>query len=265
MRPVVQLVGEIHHLDFEEAVDLLRSQARITVAAELPELIVVAQARPGVIGAGELNALRRAAPLAGIAALLGSWCEGETRTGRPWPGVPRLYWYEFPAWWRRQYTLRAAGRCPDWARPDGTRLSLFGARSTRSESFPTTDRREVVVIQTKVHETASVLADVFARAGYATVCQRRGTTANSIQGAVAGIWEGGQLDEREASELRVLSRQLAADRAPVVAILDFPRRDVVEIARQLGVAEVLAKPWLNRELVDVVTRIVEQGRLARAA
>src|SRR5262245_6670790 len=129
--PIVQLVGEIDHPDFDEAIGLLRAQSRlatngITVGklfAVNPELIVVAQSRPGMIAARQMDALRRPAPLAGVVALLGSWCEGETRTGRPWPGVERLYWYEFPAWWRRQLALRAKGCCPEWSRPAGARFA----------------------------------------------------------------------------------------------------------------------------------------------
>ena len=100
--PVVKLVGEIDHPDFRDAIELLRSDARVADAGATPELNVVAQSRPDSICSDQLNHLQRAAPLAGIAALLGSWCEGETRTVRPWPGIQRLYWYEFPAWWRRQ-------------------------------------------------------------------------------------------------------------------------------------------------------------------
>src|SRR4051794_23788022 len=97
--PAVRVVGEVDHPDFREAIDLLRSESLLIRGAETPpELIVVAQSRPDAICSDRLNVLRRAAPLSGIVALLGSWCEGETRTGRPWPGVHRLYWYEFATW-----------------------------------------------------------------------------------------------------------------------------------------------------------------------
>ncbi|MGH9818364.1 MAG: hypothetical protein ACRD6I_20055, partial [Candidatus Acidiferrales bacterium] len=115
--PSVRLVGDFHHPDFEDAIELLRAGAQIVSTPDIPpELIVVTQSRPDMISDRTIQSIRRSAPLSGIIALLGSWCEGETRTGRPWPGIERLYWYEFPAWWRRQLAVRAAGRCPDWAR-----------------------------------------------------------------------------------------------------------------------------------------------------
>src|SRR3954462_14967953 len=94
--PAVQLVGDVEHQDFREAIELLRTESRLVADwASLPELIIVAQNRPDSICSDRLDHLRRDAPLAGIVALLGSWCEGETRTRRPWPGVHRVYWPEF--------------------------------------------------------------------------------------------------------------------------------------------------------------------------
>jgi AmiR/NasT family two-component response regulator len=60
------------------------------------------------------------------------------------------------------------------------------------------------------------------------------------------------LDEHEADDLAAFCRSLTRDRAPVVALLDFPRRERVEIALAAGAAAVLGKPWLNIDLVAAV-------------
>src|SRR5262245_27178576 len=112
-QPLVQICGDADYRDFGDAIALLRAEAKLNEAAgACPELIVVAQSRPGTFALDRVVSLRQRAPLAGVVGLLGSWCEGETRTGRTWPGVERLYWYEFPAWWRRQMALRVAESCP---------------------------------------------------------------------------------------------------------------------------------------------------------
>jgi len=261
-RPIVQLVGEINHSDFRDAVSLLQADCELvgqTVSS--PELIVAAQARPGTICRHEIERLRRQAPLAGAVALLGSWCEGETRTGRPWPGVERQYWYEFPAWWRRQMALRATGRCPDWARPPdfGFRIADFGLRTELCR------KSGLIILRIARRETADALADVFHRAGYATAWQPPGTSAVRVRGAVAGIWEGGQLDDSESADLAAFCRQIAGDRAPVVALLDFPRRDRVARALEIGAASVLGKPWLNTDLLATLQTLANKTDLARAA
>lgn len=262
MRPAVQLVGDVNHSDFREAIDLLRTNAQIVNATnESPELIVIAQSRPGTISSREIEAMRRAMPLAGMVALVGSWGEGETRTGCPWPGVERQHWYEFPSWWRRQLASRAAGRCPDWARPGDLRFRIcdVGYRNMLSRNAG------LVVVRAAGRETADVLSDLLMREGYATAWQPIGRSLTPIHGAIAGVWEGGQLSDREADDLSAFCRKLANDGAPVVALLDFPRRDCVDRAREIGAAAVLGKPWLNINLIATLHAIVEQPKLARAA
>jgi hypothetical protein len=237
------------------------------------ELIIVAQSRPGAISEHHVHRLRRAVPLAGIVGLLGSWCEGETRTGRPWPGVPRLYWYEFPTWWQRQLALRAAGQCPDWARPVdfGFRISDCGSRDHNIQHPASSFQHRapvssgLIVIQTSQRDTADALSDVFRRAGFATVWQRPGLCAGIVRGATAGIWDGGQLDEREVEDLALFSRTLLSDAAPVIALLDFPRRDRVDRALQLGANAVLGKPWRNEALLAQLHALRENRNAASAA
>jgi hypothetical protein len=262
-RPRVHLIGDAGHRDFVNAVPLLRNSASVdTDGSHSPELIVVAQSRPGEIGQARIEACRRRWPLAGIVAMLGSWCEGEARTGRPWPGVLRLYWYEFPSWWRRQIALWQAGRCPDWSR-----------HQMNDVAFEFIDKRQlamshasngVVVLSTSHYDSADALSDVLTRAGYATVCQPQ-CSASMIRGAVAGIWEGGQFNDREAAMLGTFCRRLAPVATPVVALLDFPRRDRVEPALNAGAAAVLGKPWRKADLLDSLQYVIATRQLSRAA
>ncbi|HVT27976.1 MAG TPA: hypothetical protein VHE81_08175 [Lacipirellulaceae bacterium] len=270
--PFVQIIGEADHPDFRDAIGLLRREAYLVADERLPpELIVVAQSRPDVIRCDELDAIRRAAPLAGIVALLGSWCEGETRTGRPWPGAHRVYWYDFPAWWSRQMWLRGTGRCPDWARPVN-----FGWRATLQampvdiglsacEPERPRPRGGLIILQTAIQETANTLADVLKNAGYATTWQRPDRPRRIIRGAVAGVWDGGQLDDQEAAELSELCSLLSCEGAPVTALIDFPRRDRVERALQVGAAAVLGKPWFNSDLIATLDAAIVVPRQSRAA
>ncbi|MFM7073296.1 MAG: hypothetical protein ACKO38_16030, partial [Planctomycetota bacterium] len=61
--------------------------AECSESARHPELIVGFQNRPGQWREEELHVLAGRWPLAVMVSLLGSWCEGEPRTGRPLPGV----------------------------------------------------------------------------------------------------------------------------------------------------------------------------------
>ena len=258
---VVQLVGDVDHQDFRDAIALVRSSSCVAdVGGPSPELIVVAQSRTGSVRLADVEELRRRFPLAGVVALAGTWCEGETRTGRPWPGIARLYWYEFPEWFRRQLNLRAAGRCPEWSQCDfgfpaaaGKRLSEIGLRIAGKVEHG------LIQLRAGSRETADTLSDVLGSAGYATVWQRSGSSVPFVRGAVAGVWDGGQLDEREADELSAFCRRLDRARTPVVVILDFPRRDRVERALECGAAAVLGKPWRIEDLLGTIEQNLRSG------
>jgi hypothetical protein len=267
--PVVRLVGDVDHRDFRDVIRVLNADAQLAVNACSPELAIVAQSRPGQISDHEVQRLLHEAPLAGIVGLLGTWCEGETRTGRPWPGVPRIYWYDFTAWWRRQLVLRAAGRCPDWARPNDFGLQqregtqYCGLHPASSIQHPTS--RSMIVIHTDHRDSAEPLVDLFQHYGYATIWQRPGRGTCAIRGAAAGIWEGGQLDESEAVDLARFCRTLATDTVPVIAMLDFPRRHSVDRALETGAVAVQGKPWQNDALIAQVQSIARFADAARAA
>jgi hypothetical protein len=263
--PVVWLIGDAEHSDFLAAVELLSATALVQrfmdvaqagerISPEpIPDLIVLAASRPGVVHAGDVEQLRRRAPLAGMVSLLGSWCEGETRTGRPAKGVLRSYWYDFPNWWRRQLALCAVGYCPDWAQPA---TADWHGLSADAIERSTNLGGGLIVLQTTCWETGDALSDVLRAAGYATAWF--GGRAPSVRGAVAGIWEGRQLNAPELGELSGFCRRLAKDNAPVMALADFPRRDRCAVAYRAGAVAVMGKPWLNVDLLFTLERLIQR-------
>lgn len=280
-RPSVLLVGDVEHSEFRDATALLRDTSRLTVAKQVqdaaealaksappPELILLAQSRPGAIVEADLRLLGRLAPLAGMVALVGSWCEGPARSGRPAFGLTRLCWYELPWWWRRQLAIYQRGRCPDWVRPAGVmRSEEQGASDGRQvvleNGRPAT--RGLIVISASDWEVGASLSDGLAQQGYATAWQPPGRSGWSLRGVTAGIWEGGQLDDREAVELAAFCRQSARDAVPVVALLDFPRYDRCQRALEAGAAVVLGKPWSNADLIAAIVQLTRQRATAEVA
>jgi hypothetical protein len=83
----------------------------------LPDVIVVAQARPGEFSHQAVDRLRRLAPLARIVGLMGSWCEGEMRSGSPWPASARVYWHQWPARCGGELGHLARGVPSSWSLP----------------------------------------------------------------------------------------------------------------------------------------------------
>ena len=79
---------------------------------------MLAQARPGRFSEHDVARLKQCAPLARVLGLLGSWCEGETRTGTAWPAAGRCYWYQWPARFESELDRIGRGLCPAWGLPE---------------------------------------------------------------------------------------------------------------------------------------------------
>lgn len=239
-RPNVWLIGDTEHGDFADAIAFVRSTASVSRA--VPEIIVIAEGRPGMVNRRAVERLRRSAPLAGVVSLSGSWCEGETRTGQPIASAKRLYWYEFPSWWQRQLNLRAAGHCPEWARVDdfGSRIADRGLASGGN-----------VLVSAPDFDSAETISVALKSFGYRTFWHRTGS--DCISDASAGIWIGGQLSDTELDELAAFCRVAS----PVIALADFPRRDRYEAALSTGAVAVLSKPWSNGSLVSGLHRAID--------
>jgi hypothetical protein len=173
--------------------------------------------------------------------------------------VTRLYWYQFTTWWHLQMKRRSAGLCPDWARPGNFEFQKSASRSLKKAS------PGVVTLRTFQREMAEALATVLRNSGYSTVWHGTRSADFTVRGMLAGVWDGGQLDDREAEDLSGFCRSLSRETAPVVVLLDYPRRDSFERALRCGAAAVLGKPWRNDEMIAAMEMAVAQRDTRRAA
>ena len=83
----VIVTGDFHHRDFSSirnidpgSVEFLPFD-QVNRLSTMPDLIAIAQSRRGQFSQTEINQLRRRFPLVPIVVVVGSWCEGETRSG----------------------------------------------------------------------------------------------------------------------------------------------------------------------------------------
>ena len=214
-------------------------------AGHHPDLIVVAQLYAGQLPHALLAALVERLPLAHLVQVLGSWCEGEERTGHPWPGASRLFWYEWPARVPQILAEIAEGRCSDWNRP---------VTATREERLL---RTAVPDLPGHRRSAMSVWLATSQRNSYhalAAACQLQGYRPVWIRAAEelpperpwGAVWDGAQLQRREQAQLREFAA--AAAPARTVTILDFPRLQTVQLAARLGVAQVLSRPVRTGDL-----------------
>jgi len=229
-----------------------------------PELVLLAQARPGVDDPSQLERLRAVAPLTRVVVVAGSWCEGELRTGRPAAGVVRLYWYEFAPWWRAAVAEWEANETPAWSEPlddvrAGQETTVVALRER--DNVILTEGRVLVVdaVDFAVFET---LTTVLAPFGWSCKWQpRHRPELAAVTTMVAAIWDGGQLSHSELAALRAFAARVHAANAaaPVIALLDFPRVEHLQAARDAGAAAVFGKPYQVARLVNELDRLIAAG------
>ncbi len=220
---------------------LEQALAEVDEQTVAPEIVLLAQPRPGYYSQSLLDRFQATAPLTRVIVVAGSWCEGELRTGKPLDGVQRFYWYEFAAWWRHAIALWAAGESPPWSLPTG---------DARTRSFVCdTGAAGLVEIDSQDHETFAALSAAISPYGWSAIWQPRGRHRATAVGTSVGIWDGGQFDPPEVEHLAEFCRRMRGQDAPVVALLDFPREEHFHQATEIGAHAVLAKPYFVDDLL----------------
>ena len=259
--PRVLFIGDERHPEFRDAIAWLRKHTQLTVAATCrnareicgdrrdptdqppnePDVILVGQSRPGQFAANDLEQLHRLAPLARLVVLLGSWCEGETRTGHPWPGVVRLYWHQWQPRFARE--LLRGGAFAVWSLP---RTTTDVEQLLHVTPRPFQTNSGLVAIHTYDPLAFDCLADACRLGGF-TVARVPPDAKRGVRGAAAAIWESRVGSDVEFESLRQFAESLAP--VPVVAILSFPRLDDIVRAHTAGAAAIVAKPFLVEDLL----------------
>ncbi len=234
-------------LDLQVAATIEAALAEI--GAE-PDLVVLLATRPGEFAGSDIDLLRRAAPLARIVAVLGSWHEGETRTGRPWPAVERVNWAASPAWCERELaaleqgvagTLSLAATATDEERL----LHLVGMESHEESAG-------IVEIVAANSGMRAFLADACRVAGYQPFVIDIGLPSNAVA-PVAGLFDvAGSVADSFAEIEAIVQR---GPRMPWIVLASYPRATDRELILRAGAAELVAKPVMVSDLMATIERL----------
>jgi hypothetical protein len=249
----VWIVGDWQYADFAAVLSWLKTRVRCAcfedaaaaVAAvqsadrsQIPAAILLVQSRPGQLTSSEIERLHATAPLARLIAFVGPWCEGELRSGRPWPGVVRIPWRT----WRTALARELALESPSAPLPrtvtDVERMEELTAALKSVD-----DSRAAAVICTFNHSTYASLADATRHLGYQSSWHAAGPNSppRASDLIILDGWEQVFSDEcfqaieNTTSPLRLL-------------LLHFPRPEDTARAAELGIIAVIAQPLLLNDL-----------------
>jgi CheY-like chemotaxis protein len=246
----IWMLGDWDQPEFAPAVDYLRQNAELLLVdgrPPEPDVIFLVASRPGRFSAVEVEQLHRRAPLARLIALLGGWCEGEVRSGHPWPGVNRIY--------AHQWQARLPRELQTWQPRTATELD----RLLTSRPAATT-QRQLVGIATAPRTMFEALASACRSFGKDAVWLLPSLPL-PVQHVDAMIHDA-TLDL--ACELEAMSE--LRDRLhnpPTLLLLDYPRENDLQLATQAGASAVLARPYLVADLAAEIERITSKPAAVR--
>lgn len=261
----VLIVGDITHRDFAPALGWLQHHARVAWAPGItaacdrletrtpPQVLLLAQARPGRFSRDQIEQLHARAPLARLVVLLGSWCEGETRTGHPWPGVPRIFWHQ----WQCRLAIELAASQTGWSTWQLPRTASASDVLEETTTAPWPHGQGLVVIHARQWVDFEGLSDACRAGGYATLWQPPNRPA-FCSGARAVLFNGRGGDPDEADSVAELVT--AYRPAPVIPLLDFLRYDDSQRMGRAGASTLLAKPFLVRDLLWTLQQSIHHPR-----
>ena len=237
------------HTEFSSVGSLDGAQRHLSGQLRDTQVIVLAEARPGQYQAGQIDELRRLAPLARVLGVLGSWCEGEMRSGSPLPGVLRAFWHQWPGRFARELTAFVEGRCPSWGHPvtmtmDEHVLQLRQGFQHQGQGLD--------------DQTLGSLQDACRQVGYATV-SAAGEELPRVTGAAVILFDVRQLGEVQVRRLHEIHRHYTP--TPMVALLAYPRHDIAERVRAAGVSGIVSKPFFLDDLYWEMDRVARRTRV----
>ena len=255
----IWIVGDWQHAHFAESLNWLPERAKCNFFSDVqsaiassreeaknssPTAILLVQSRPGQISNHDVERLHALAPLARLVGLLGPWCEGELRTGRPWQGVSRVPWRDWR--WRlaRELGLGEKQSSTHVRHPrvatEADRLQQSISQLSHFGQF--TGCAEVLTTSRITYDLWQIAFRLFGVRCCCPALDRNPTAVSDFQ--IIDGWENLPI------------RSSPAESPPRVLALHFPRPDDLMRAAQVGLSGVLAQPLLLTDLAVALNSVL---------
>ena len=250
----ILISGDYWHDDFREQFSKLAVPSTMVPADRIKsvsnrsfQLIVLAQSRRDQISQSLVDLLRAEMPEVPIVVLLGSWCEGENRSGKPLLGVNQVLWHQWESRFERFCIQVNDGMTSDWHVPLTASVSdrvrdfspdqeisreLIGKRILVSAEDSTTF--ESISDMLNIYQCVALWAQPqrpeFCSAGIDAICVDGNGFSSELTNRIAKL-----KTEFEGSSIMVT--------------LNFPRKQDLASLSALGVQEVISKPYTHNEFL----------------
>lgn len=262
--PVVWFVGRDNHEEFAPALEWLHAHTDLSVfhtvdqalrsGSPQPAAIILGQSRRGEFSPGDQERLLRFAPLAETVVVLGSWCEGETRSGSPATGWQRVYWHQFLD--RARVEL-----LPGLNNHDGADRQVYRLPRTVTENERGLARSRwripsgagCIAINTPGQVDYEAVAEACRAAGYETIwCQQ--SDRSEIAAVRCVVWDRWGFENDDLAAWTDWQKEWK--HLPTVATIGFPRKQDLQLVTSGAVEAIVGKPFVLAELLNALDKVV---------
>ena len=244
------LTGDYWHADFQALTREFHNEIKLVPPGDFFELgeldsncslIVIAQSRRNQFDRKRIEWLFSAYPHIPLIALSGSWCEGESRSGSPVPGMIRVYWHQ----WR--------GRLGSFRRQlENLQIATWQLPKTLSSAdrvlrdLPCaqieTDDRPLIGISALTPNSFGMFQDACNAAEFDMVwIETVGEEEVGEHVPELILLDGNSMSQHFVKRVRNVRRLYPA--SVMIAALNFPRQYDFVVAQQEGIVDVVSKPF----------------------
>jgi len=256
--PQILVSGDYWHSDFRKALSNLAAPATMVPLEQVDSvaqgnylIFVLAQSRRDQFSQETVDRIRQQIPDIPIVNLLGTWCEGENRSGKPLTGVTRVPWQHWDSQFERFCMQIVEGVTTDWHQPLTTTVADRSRDFAIDPGFGKLLMGKKILISAQATATFESLADMLKDYQCQSFWAEGGESLQDESPDVVLVDGNGASEE---FKLRIEGLQKAFSEVPVVVMLNFPRKQCFASLATLGIEEVVSKPFTHNEFLSSLTR-----------
>ena len=263
--PKILLVGDYWHSDFRTLITHSACTTTLVPTEQLSDehladssfdLVILAAASRDQFSPAWVESVRNKIAPTPLIALLGAWCEGEQRSGEPWPGVPRIYWHQWQN--RLDFFIQqfALDQTNNWQLP---------ATANQADQIANLDIKNISNLgERKLTIGISAVSDVhFQMVADASRALKTEpvwiepdqTTTFADQQFSLVVVDGDSWNQDLQSRINWLRTDLKIN-SPIVLMLNFPRPSDLPSLHYEGITEIVSKPFQLSDFGTAINRAI---------
>ena len=262
----VLITGDYWHADFRELIPSPDCVTTLVPAEKLSDkhlidasfdLIVLAASRRDQFSHEWVESIRTTAAPTPLVCLLGTWCEGEQRSGEPWPGVRRIYWHQWQNRFAHFVRQLASDQVCDWQLPATSNHADSAINFNLADATETHDSELIIGISAVSEIRYQMIADASRTLGAVPHwIDRLHQDALITEQLSLVVVDADSWNRDVQSRIRWLRNEMKIDR-PLVLLLNFPRQSDLPAVNADGIFEVISKPFQLSDFELAIRRAAE--------